>query len=67
MTLFLSQQMNNNPNDCFGRNTIKENSVTFSPNLLFLEVSKQNLDMLPLKKKELDMLAIKRDSGFSFK
>lgn len=46
MTLLLSQDMNNNTTDCFGRNIIKENPVTFSPNLLFLGVSKQNLDML---------------------
>lgn len=46
LTLLLSQEMNNNPTDCFGRNIIKENPVTFSPSLLFLGVSKQNLDML---------------------
>lgn len=46
VTLLLSQEMNNNPADHFGRNIIKENPVTFSPNLLFLGVSKHNLDML---------------------
>lgn len=67
MTLLLSQEMNNNPADHFGRNIIKENPVTFSPNLLFLGVSKTQFRHATIKKKNLDMLSLKRDSGFSFK
>lgn len=67
MTLLLSQEMNNNPTDCFGRNIIKRKSSDFFTQFTVSGSIKTQFRHAIIKKKNLDMLSLKRDSGFSFK